>query len=136
MVAWSQDRYAYKKRKRINVVPQETPNRKFPPPQAFVYHPEVFPDLAEFNPEPREFEIPRAKPKKQRNPQTLNISVVSEEQRNVKTTGFLDMSKLVDVHDFKGHRGLALRRLDRQKIAEFREELGARVALLSEELKD
>lgn len=29
-VAWSRDRYAYKKRQRINVIPQETPNRQFP----------------------------------------------------------------------------------------------------------
>ena len=43
---WSQDRYAYKKRKRMHVVPMETPNRKFAPPLPMVFHPELYPDIA------------------------------------------------------------------------------------------
>ena len=60
VVTWAQDKYAYKRRKRINVIPQETPNRKFPPPPSFVYHPEIFPELAKYNPSPANLEIPRA----------------------------------------------------------------------------
>jgi ribosomal protein L27 len=58
-VAWSYDKYAYKKRPRINVIPQETPNRNLPSPAPFVFHPELFPDLAGYNPEPADFVIPR-----------------------------------------------------------------------------
>ena len=61
IVAWSTDRYSFKKRQRINVIPQEIPNRNLAPPTPFVYHPELFETLAAFNPEPTKFEIPRKK---------------------------------------------------------------------------
>merc|ERR1712086_198620 len=46
-VAWSRDRYSHRKRHRIHVIPNETPNRNFPKPPPFVYHPEMYPELAE-----------------------------------------------------------------------------------------
>ena len=35
----------------------EMPNRKFPTPPPFVYHPELFPTLSLNNPEPTSFEL-------------------------------------------------------------------------------
>ena len=55
------------------------------------------------------------------------MSFVNQEQRSLEGTGFLDMSKLVDAKNFKGYRGLAVHRLDHQKIDEFQDELAARV---------
>ena len=46
ILGWSKDSYARKKRTYIHVIPQEIPNRKFPAPPPFVYHPELFPELA------------------------------------------------------------------------------------------
>jgi hypothetical protein len=58
------------------VIPQEIPNRKFPAPPPFAYHPELYPELAMKNPEPTNFEIPKPKPKRQRNPSPLMAKVV------------------------------------------------------------
>ena len=33
----------------------EMPNRRFPTPPPFVYHPEIFPQLSQTNPEPANF---------------------------------------------------------------------------------
>jgi len=60
VVTWSKDRYAFKKRPRIHVIPQETPNRQFPSPSPFMYHPELYPELAEHNPEPTNFVVPKS----------------------------------------------------------------------------
>lgn len=70
-IAWSQDRYSYKRRKRIHIIPQETPNRKFPAPPPFNYHPELFPELAQFNQAPVNFELKKPKQVHQRNPKPL-----------------------------------------------------------------
>mmetsp|Transcript_8514 Transcript_8514/g.14344 ORF Transcript_8514/g.14344 Transcript_8514/m.14344 type:complete len:136 (-) Transcript_8514:281-688(-) len=51
-IAWSKDRYSLRKRSRINVVPQEIPNRMVIPPPPFVFHPELFPEKAATNPAP------------------------------------------------------------------------------------
>ena len=58
------------------MVPQEIPNRKVLPPPPFVYHPELFPELAKNNPEPLNLTIPKAKPKHKRNPTVLKAKVV------------------------------------------------------------
>ena len=49
----------------MHVIPMEHPNRRFPTPPPFVWHPDLFPQLAQNNPEPANFEIPRkqSKPK-------------------------------------------------------------------------
>ena len=67
-VVWANDRYAYKKRKRVNVIPMEIPNRKFPAPFGFMYHPELYPELAGFNPEPTNLELPIRKKVRTMNP--------------------------------------------------------------------
>ena len=33
----------------IDVIPQELPNRRHPPPTPYNYHPELFPERAQFN---------------------------------------------------------------------------------------
>ena len=59
----------------MHIVPMEMPNRKFPSPPPFVHHPELFPELADRNPEPTNFEIPRKKGKK-RNKLPLRATAV------------------------------------------------------------
>ena len=46
-----------------------------PPP--FVYHPQLYPELAKNNPQPTNFEIPKKKSKKVRNPNPLKAKVVT-----------------------------------------------------------
>ena len=46
----------------MHIVPMELPNRRFPAPPPFVWHPELYPDLALNNPSPTNFEIPKKKP--------------------------------------------------------------------------
>ena len=91
-VAWSRDSYAPRKRSRMHVVPMETPNRKLPTPPPFVYHPELYSELAAFNPTPTEFEIPKRKLKQVRTPNKLKLSIVDEPSTD---TGFIDVSKLI-----------------------------------------
>ena len=77
ILGWSKDPYSRKRRSFIHVIPQEIPNRKFPAPPPFVYHPELFPELALQNPAPTNFEIPKPKTnKKVRNPSPLKAKVV------------------------------------------------------------
>ncbi len=73
VVEWSRDRYSYKKRSRMHVVPMETPNRKFPAPLPMVFHPDLYPDLAQFNPEPLIFETSKQRVRNQKNPATSNF---------------------------------------------------------------
>jgi hypothetical protein len=55
-----------------------------PPP--FVYHPELFPELAKNNPQPSNFEIPKKKSKLNRSPNKLKAKVVEVPSRvEVKT---------------------------------------------------
>ena len=46
---WSRDKYTKKQRKRVHVVPMELPNRRFPIPPPFMFHPELQPGLAKLN---------------------------------------------------------------------------------------
>ena len=88
ILGWSKDQYSRKKRTYIHLIPQEIPNRKFPTPPPFVYHPELFPELAEHNHKPYNFEIPKSKYRRVRNPSPLKAKQVpkGQEQRvEVKT---------------------------------------------------
>ena len=63
------------------MIPMELPNKRFPSPPPFMFHPELQPDLAarnlkNFVP----FEIPRSKYRRNRNPQTLGASAVPDDQ--------------------------------------------------------
>ena len=64
----------------IHVIPQEIPNRKFPIPPPFLYHPELYPEMAKANPGPSNLEIPRPKSKKVRKPAKLLAKVVDPEK--------------------------------------------------------
>jgi hypothetical protein len=48
------------------MIPMEMPNRRIPVPPPFVYHPELYPELAENNPEPTNFTIPRTRAKSEK----------------------------------------------------------------------
>ncbi|TNV72932.1 hypothetical protein FGO68_gene9703 [Halteria grandinella] len=88
VLGWSKDQYTTKKRTYIHVIPQEIPNRKFPTPPPFVYHPELFPELAEHNPLPFNFAIPKNRYRRATNPSPLKARVVArgQEQRVEVTT--------------------------------------------------
>ena len=82
-LAWSKDPFARKRRSIMHIIPKETPNRKFPAPPPFVFHPELYPELAQSNPEPTNFEIPKRKPKLgKKNPQVMKAKVVDEANVN------------------------------------------------------
>ena len=89
VLGWSKDQYSRKRRTYIHVIPQEIPNRKLPPPPPFMYHPELFPELALNNPPPSNFEIPKAKgPKRVRTPSPLKAQLVEKPQRiDLKLSG-------------------------------------------------
>lgn len=53
------------------------PNRKFPTPPPFVYHPELFPNLSQNNPEPFNFKL-RTKNRNMRRKQPISAHVVNE----------------------------------------------------------
>ena len=124
-VAWSRDRYAYKKRNRIHVVPRETPNRQFPTPPAFVYHPEMYPELAEMNPAPFNFVIPKAQKKRVRSPLKLSCSVVSAP--SLEATGYANLSALITPEAFSQHKGFAHDLLDLAEQERLQDELHVRV---------
>ena len=63
--------------KRAHVIPMELPNRRFPTPPPFVYHPELFPDLSKNNPEPKNFEL-RSVHKNMRRKDPLRATVVTD----------------------------------------------------------
>ena len=117
VIAWSRDRYSHRKRNRINVIPRETPNRQFPAPPAFVYHPEMYPELAEMNPQPVSFDIPKQQPKKQRNPRKLSCSHVAVPSQ--EATGYLNVSKLINPDTYAQNRDFASNRLDLEAHDEF-----------------
>ena len=100
------------------MIPQEIPNRKFPAPPPFVYHPELFPELAEQNPEPSNLEIPKRKGSKRvKNPQPLKAKVVEKghEQRIVIKTMTPEL--------FKFHGQSIYESYDGQKLDDFQFEL-------------
>lgn len=61
--------------KRAHIIPMEMPNRRFPTPPPFVFHPELFPDLSKNNPEPKNFEL-RTTNKNMRRKDPIRASVV------------------------------------------------------------
>lgn len=48
----------------MHIIPMEHPNRRFPSPPPFVWHPELFPQLAQNNPQPYDLQITAGKKKK------------------------------------------------------------------------
>ena len=49
-LAWTRERFGIKeRRKQVHVIPMELPNRRFPSPPPFMFHPELQPDLAARN---------------------------------------------------------------------------------------
>lgn len=57
VVLFQKNPWLTQKRWRVHVVQQENPNRSIPTPPPFVYHPELYPELAKNNPEPSNYEI-------------------------------------------------------------------------------
>jgi len=81
-----------------------------------VYHPELYPDLAQFNPSTYEFPVRQYKPKRSKNPQTLRCSVV--ERPSLESTGYQDLSYLLTSDIFQ-NRGLASSAQDMGPLSEF-----------------
>eukprot|EP00347_Sterkiella_histriomuscorum_P007682 403347978 len=122
VLGWSRNPYGFKKRSYIHVIPQEIPNRKFPAPPPFAYHPELYPELALKNPEPTNFKIPRCQPKKKRNPSTLHAKVVAPE--NVQRIEIKNMSQQL----FKYHTKYAFENYSTEKHMEFQSHLDDKVS--------
>ena len=63
----------------MHILPMEHPNKRFPSPPPFMYHPELQPELAKLNPtgfQPLE-KVPREKRRKHvRNPASLGVQAV------------------------------------------------------------
>ena len=59
----------------MHVIPMEMPNRRFPAPPPFAYHPELFPDFAQKNPEPTDLWY-HGKDKTHKAKQPIRASVV------------------------------------------------------------
>jgi hypothetical protein len=91
-----------------------------PSPAPFVFHPELFPDLAGYNPEPADFVIPRPRKKRITNPQKLSCSVVENPDAS---TGFIDVSKLMNQETWNKYKGFAYDKIDQQKIDSFQDDL-------------
>mgnify|MGYP000959226605 CR=1 FL=1 len=70
----------------------------------------MYPELAEMNPAPFSFVIPKAQKKRQRNPQKLSCSIV--ENPGLDSTGFVDISGLISPESFAQHKGFAKDLLD------------------------
>jgi len=90
-----------------SIIPQENPNRRFPKPPPFCFHPELFPELAESNPAPTNFQVKKSHgssmkgkkrkiPKGPKNRQPLMVSVAKDWQ-SVK----VNMTQ----EQFKEHKG-------------------------------
>lgn len=59
IVAFSKDPFVTRgKKTTMHVIEQEIPNRSVMPPPPFMYHPELFPELAKLNPDPESVKIP------------------------------------------------------------------------------
>ena len=71
-----------KKSFRVHVIEQELPNTLLPNPPPFVYHPELYPELAKNNPQPSNLPLPKLKPStKVRNPQSLGVRLATDEEK-------------------------------------------------------
>ena len=69
-LAWTRDRFYIKRRRRsVHVVPMELPNKRFPSPPPFMFHPELQPDLASRNVKNFvPFDVPKSKYRRNRDP--------------------------------------------------------------------
>ena len=102
------------------------------PPSPFVYHPELFEQLAEFNPEPTNFEIPKKKKKAQNGKKPkLGCSVMASPGQN---TYFVDVKKCIPegtLNNSTKFRGYASDRLQTQaaidELDEFQVDLNFKV---------
>ena len=132
IVAWSRDRYSFRRRSRIHVIPQEIPNRKLAPPTPFVYHPELFEALAPYNPEPTTFEIPKKK-KVVKTGKKPVLACKAVESPGVDTS-FIDVTKCIPTGylnrstQFRGHasdRNETQEAID--ELSDFQSELNTKV---------
>ena len=91
IVTYTRDPYRRRKKTFIHVLRQENPNTKLNNPPPFVYHPELYPTLAENNPSPIKFEIPRpGKKPRQRNPVKLGVRAANRKENSHFTSVILD----------------------------------------------
>ena len=114
-VGWSKDPITPKKRTYIHVIPAEMPNRKFPAPPPFVYHPELFPELAKNNPTPSNLDVPKAQPKRQRNPKPLGAKKVESPRSRINVN--------ITPEVYKMHKGTAYEKYDYESLKELEMEI-------------
>lgn len=102
-IAFTRDPYRRRKKTYIHVVTGENPNRVMKNPPPFVYHPELFPELAPNNPQPITLEIPRRGKKcHERNPRPLGAKV-AETQEDL--SHFLNVK--MNINDYAKYSDLA-----------------------------
>ena len=70
----------------------------------------MYPELAEMNPAPFNFVIPKAQKKRNRTPQKLSCSVVAAP--SLDSTGYSDISALITPESFSQHKGFAYDLID------------------------
>ncbi|CDW78883.1 50s ribosomal protein l27 [Stylonychia lemnae] len=118
VLGWSRDPYGFKNRAYVHVIPQEIPNRKFPSPPPFVYHPELYPEKALKNPEPTNFVVPKRKPNQNKFPQKLSAKVVApQDVQRVEIKG-------LNPDLIKYHSKFAYQHEDPQDLKLFQEKMG------------
>ena len=86
-----------------------------------MYHPELYPELAEFNPSPTIFEVTKNKKTNNKKPQKLSCSAVPSPDL---TTGFIDVSRSLNADSFDNYRGFAYDFINSKEVEQFREEVG------------
>lgn len=97
-VVYVKDPWAPKKKFIVHVVQQEFPNRELPNPPLFMYHPELYPELAKNNPEPQNLYIPKFnKKKKQKFPAKLGVRKAEEDEVSKNFTSINVDTKEVSV---------------------------------------
>ncbi|CAI2378847.1 unnamed protein product [Moneuplotes crassus] len=83
VVFYERNNWVPRKRWRVHVIQKEIPNRQLPNPPPFVYHPELYPDLAKNNPEPYDLKVPEPKDKEiQKNPSKLGMSLSPQSENH------------------------------------------------------
>lgn len=82
IVKYVRDSWRDKKTYRVHVIEQELPNTKLPNPPPFMYHPELYPELAKNNPQPMHIPIPNFNSKRRvKNPEKLGVRLANEEEK-------------------------------------------------------
>ena len=79
-VVFEKNHWLERKRWKIHVVQQENPNRVLPNPPPFMYHPELYPELAKRNPQPYNLVLPKSKPPKKKNPSRLGLRLAEDNE--------------------------------------------------------